>query len=322
MAVLSASLLRTNCVACGSGFSREVVGKAGDAAGLDGAKLYECSDCRTVFKAPWSTTFVPELYGYYAPRKGLSKSDLYDPLTEVRYAALLTKLKSFAQGSRLLDVGCGQGHFVNVAMKTGWDVSGIDLSEHAVAICAQFGLPVRRLDFLEGDLPPASFDVITMFELIEHLPSPGRFVSRAEQLLKAGGLLYLTTPNFDSLDRRVLAALWRGIHPAHLAYYSPRTIRRLIQSQTQLEIVETRTQNLSELTVRRLLSFKFTPQTPSLRMGDRSGPGPIEIDDTQALRHRIERSMTLKLSKSGLNKLLDSVGWGESMTCLCRKPLR
>jgi 2-polyprenyl-3-methyl-5-hydroxy-6-metoxy-1,4-benzoquinol methylase len=239
---------------------------------------------------------------------GIDKNDLYDPITESRYQRLLDSFKEIAPGTRVLDVACGEGHFVDAAIRAGWDASGIDLSKSAVAICQRFGLPVRNLDFFSSALRAASLDLITMFELIEHVSVPSRFPSRAEELLKPGGLLYLTTPNFASLDRKLLGADWHPVHREHLVYFTPRTLEKLIRTRTSFEILYIRTRNLSIAALRRLV------------FGTRHEPETTLRTKEQMLRSSIESSGPLRVLKSLLNTGLDSLGWGSAMVALCRKP--
>ncbi len=296
------------CIACGNLVSEIILRKAHDGRGKGPIFLRKCNACATVFLDSCPDGFIPGLYEYYTARIGIDKNDLYDPITESRYQRLLASFKKMAPGTRVLDVGCGEGHFVDAALRAGWDASGIDLSGSAVAICQRYGLPVKQVDFFSPGIRPASLDLLTMFELIEHVSAPSRFVIRAEELLGPGGLLYLTTPNFASLDRKLLGADWHPINREHLVYFTPPTLKKLISTHTKFEVLYIRTRNLSIAALRRLV------------FGTRHEPETALRTKEQMLRSSIEFSRPLRVLKSLLNTGLDSLGWGSAMVALCRKP--
>lgn len=300
-----------HCLVCNSSATNHLLEKTDDGRGKGPVALYECRVCKTVFLASWNDGFIPDLYNYYRARTGMDKSELYDPITESRYEKLLISFKSIVQGNKILDVGSGQGHFVDVAMRYGWDVLGVELSESAVNICKQFGLPAEKVDFFDQVLKPQSFDVITMFEFLEHVASPHRFLIRAQELLKPDGLLYLTTPNFASLGRRSLGANWHIIHREHLVYFTPHTLKALLKRYTPFNILYIRTQNLSSTAIHHLFSRIF------------KGRGSENVHDNleheQAMRQRIESSGVLRLTKRVINYVLNLFDLGESMVVLCRK---
>ena len=97
--------------------------------------------------------------------------------------------------SRLLDVGCGVGFFLEVAKEQGWDVSGIETSQFASAyVRDRLGLDVSADDLAKADFPDNSFDLITMWDVIAHVTNPGDYLKKAGKLLKQDGLLVIKTP--------------------------------------------------------------------------------------------------------------------------------
>lgn len=131
---------------------------------------------------------------------------------------------------RLLDVGCATGFSLEVASKLGWEAEGIEISEFA----CEFARRNLGIDILCGSLEDAhmeaeAFDVITMWDYIEHCPDPAKQLAHANRLLKKGGLLALTTPDISSLPARIWGARWMGIKQGeHLYYFSSATIRRFL----------------------------------------------------------------------------------------------
>src|SRR4029077_3834385 len=148
----------------------------------------------------------------------------------------------------LLDVGCGLGELVRVAVDSGWDARGIELSAEAVAVCRRFDLPCDTTNFFDPALD-GRYGLITMVELIEHVANPRTFFERAAELLEPGGVLYLTTPNFNALGRRLLGPDWPLIGPEHVNYFPPATLQGLVAT-TPFAVVGLRTKNISPSQVR------------------------------------------------------------------------
>ena len=103
----------------------------------------------------------------------------------------------------LLDVGCSAGWFMGVAQDAGWKVAGIDVSGPAVKYSRSCGFDAKVATLDNHGFAPASFDVITMFDCIEHMPSPMRALQAVRSLLAPGGIVMLTTPNVDGFFPRL-----------------------------------------------------------------------------------------------------------------------
>jgi 2-polyprenyl-3-methyl-5-hydroxy-6-metoxy-1,4-benzoquinol methylase len=133
---------------------------------------------------------------------------------------------------RLLDVGCATGFFLDEARQAGFEVVGCDVSGFAVAhACEVLGLHVVQGDFLEADLPPRSFDVITLFNVLEHLPDQRAVARKLAELLRPGGVLVVETWDYRAPVARVLGAYWHDWAPPFvLYYYTKRTLAALFGS--------------------------------------------------------------------------------------------
>jgi len=130
----------------------------------------------------------------------------------------------------LLDVGCGAGFWLNVAIEAGWDGLGIDLSPDAIAFARdRLGLNVIAGRMQDRELPESTFDVITLLETIEHLFDPMAVLRQAHRVLRPGGLIAITTPNLNSLAFKFLGQDWSILSPTeHLYYFTERTIRQML----------------------------------------------------------------------------------------------
>ena len=134
-------------------------------------------------------------------------------------------------GGRLLDVGCGPGFFLGVARSAGWDVQGIELSEAASAYAREtLQLPVLRSAIERGLVPSSSFDLVTMWDVIEHVPDPLRALQAAADALRIGGALVLTTGDVESVAAKLSGQRWHLYNlPEHLFFHSERSLRSLAE---------------------------------------------------------------------------------------------
>jgi SAM-dependent methyltransferase len=121
-------------------------------------------------------------------------------------------VKKYCPKGRLLDVGCALGFFVEVAKDFGFDAYGIDFSDYAILQAKlRLGDKVSRVN-LEKDalhFEKGSFDVITMWDVLEHLKNPEVQIQRMSKLLKKNGFLFITTVNYNSLMARLMRNTWR-----------------------------------------------------------------------------------------------------------------
>jgi len=123
----------------------------------------------------------------------------------------LKHLEQFIKPGRALDIGCATGFFLAEAETRGWQAEGVDVSEFAVQYARdQVGVSARQGDLLRMDLPAGAYDLVTMWDVIEHVPDPMAFIERAAALLRSGGVFVLATPDVDSLPARLTGKRWVG----------------------------------------------------------------------------------------------------------------
>ena len=132
-------------------------------------------------------------------------------VTDPRYLKILKILKHRKVGS-LLEIGCGDGEFLMVAKKNGWDVTGVEISKKAAKRARKKGLNVMAHD-ANNKLPFKNnfFDMIVAGEVIEHTFDDMKFLNECHRVLKKNGVLVFTTPNLLSLKNRALMLL--GFNP-------------------------------------------------------------------------------------------------------------
>ncbi len=133
---------------------------------------------------------------------------------------------------RLLDYGCGAGWYAHRMRRLGWDVTAMDFSPHAVAqVRRLFGIPTVAGTLPHPEILPASFDVITMGAVLEHVPEPHQVIAAAFEALRPGGYLVVSVPNFAGWGCRHFDRHWWGLQlPHHLLHFTPDTLRQLLTS--------------------------------------------------------------------------------------------
>lgn len=150
-------------------------------------------------------------------------------LTFRRHLRPLERIVGPPDGKRLLDVGCHIGVFVDVAQQSGWDAWGVEPSFWAAEQAQAQGLKVVNGTLATAGFEDNSFDVITLWDVIEHVPDPKGELGQVHRLLKAGCTVIIHTIDIESLFARIMGHRWPWLMEMHLYYFSPRTLRRMLE---------------------------------------------------------------------------------------------
>jgi SAM-dependent methyltransferase len=190
-----------------------------------GHVLLQCSSCGTIYPGTEPChQALDEIYDHYYDQANFE----LHPVTGAALDRLVRSLHAFRSTNRWLDVGYGAGGLLTVAERQGWSCHGVEVSPSALRYGAGRGWQVEE-SMEAASFPSKGFDVVTMIELIEHITSPDKFLQWAGRLVRPGGLLYVTTPNARSLNRRILGLDWSVISPPeHLTIWSPRGLSRAL----------------------------------------------------------------------------------------------
>ncbi len=177
-----------------------------------------CRECGSSSRAAAGNHAVQESHyaGYYEVIPPLSA------LTVERLDQWALSLVPYRRTGRLLEVGCGAGHFLAAAARHGFEAWGTEISRSGIALLEGRGLRVLAGALPELDLPDQHFDAVVLFEVLEHLEDPGRYLCECARIVRPGGGLLVTTPNFGSLSRRLLGERWRVVDPEHLVLFTAR----------------------------------------------------------------------------------------------------
>jgi SAM-dependent methyltransferase len=195
-----------------------------------------CQECGLIYLDPRPTQAeLPEYYpqdyeAYYLAGGTPHSIEQWHKLRALNMQ--LNFVQKIAPGrGRLLDVGCATGNFMRKARDSGWEVAGVELIEPAAQTArTYYGLDVSSGSVETADLPEAHFDVVTLWDVLEHLPSPQLALKRIHQLLKPEGMVVFSIPNLASFDRYLFGKQWIGWDaPRHFHMFSEVTVRRLFE---------------------------------------------------------------------------------------------
>ena len=257
--------------------------------------LIKCSICNFVFAKKIPTQKELELH-----YEGYGRNDYLSPITIKRYNNILDDFEKYKKTKKLLDVGCGIGYFLEIAIQRGWQVFGTEYTDEAIEICRKKEISIHKGVLNPENYEEESFDIITSFEVIEHINNPIQELKNFYKLLRKGGLVYITTPNFNSLLRYRLKSDYNIIcYPEHLSYYTPKTLKKVfLNTGFKKKKIET-----TGISLTRLKTSKGS-----------SNEAFISKSSTdEKIRSTIEANKMLQVIKKFVNKLLSYMGKGDSL---------
>jgi len=215
---------KKRCPACTIDIDPEIIRE------VNNFTLNRCPTCGLIFSDPMKN---PGAEWYKSLFRKSALNFVYDGLGWYHKQFLEDKMN---YGLRLLDIGCGTGIFLDSARKKGYKVYGIDINREVVDIAKErYNLKeVYAIDEEEfcDNFTYEKFDVITFFEVMEHLNNPAQFVGRVKKMLKPRGYVVLSVPNND----RVLEAIDCDIPPHHLTKWSKSCLSNFLK-KNEFEII-------------------------------------------------------------------------------------
>lgn len=226
------------CPACGSS-DWKVAGQAKDySVSGEWFELRECASCH--LKATHPQPPVQQIGRYYASEEYISHSDIRTGLTNRLFhkarAYMMQKKYNWVisasakKSGKLLDVGAGTGYFAKYMQDHGWEVIALEPDETARKIASEkLNFHLQPMESLPGQTP-GSFDVITLWHVLEHVHDINGYMNHFHSLLKAGGILLIAVPNYTSRDARQYGSQWAAYDvPRHLWHFSPASMEKLLQ---------------------------------------------------------------------------------------------
>lgn len=212
-------------------------------------RIVQCRTCDLVYLV--NPPVDGQLYDEYYKSNSLLSLEYRPDSTDSRLRELhaintqrVSRLRRLKPEGRLLDVGCGRGFFLKTAAEAGYDVYGIDVSERAVTFAREaFQVPAGTETLENLVTEGASYDVVTLWHVLEHFVDPYEALSRVYALLTSGGWVMLEVPNLHSVKFRLARNKWEGgNHPRyHRTFFTAATLRRALEksgfeSVTRLQV--------------------------------------------------------------------------------------
>ena len=213
----------------------------------DNDHLVLCDECGLVYtKYQMGIEDMKDFYGedYFVSNDSIQRG--YEHYFDSRHNINKTFSKRmnlierhYSNPGKLLDIGCAAGFFLEVGKQRGWDVCGVDISK----LCAEYardrlGVEVRNDLFTDTDFEESTFDLISMWDYLEHSFTPREDIAKARELLRENGLLVIATPDIDSIPARVCRSNWIGIKLDEHFYYFSRSVLIKLLKDMGFEIVQ------------------------------------------------------------------------------------
>lgn len=227
------------CAWCGS-IDDELIFEGPDRLhGLSGTfRLVRCKRCGVFRQNPrlkWDSLskYYPDDYLSYDYNAGGYQNSIRTWIRNRGNRKRRLAIERFQPGGRLLEVGCGTGAFLIELLNSGhWDVVGIEPNEKAASHARRTsGVPIHQGMFSDATLEPESFDAIVLWCVVEHLVQPIQDLRRAHALLKKGGSLFFSVPNYESLEAKIFGRFWSGWDlPRHLHFFPQSILHEILES--------------------------------------------------------------------------------------------
>jgi 2-polyprenyl-3-methyl-5-hydroxy-6-metoxy-1,4-benzoquinol methylase len=198
-------------------------------------RIVECVSCGIVYMNPRPHHLaVQDAYGDVEDERYVEEEEG----RVATFSESLGHVRRYASSGRLLDVGCHIGTFIALAEQAGFEVAGVEPSRWAARRAEQrVRGPVHVGVVEDTPLPEGAYDVVTMWDVIEHLPDPSSTLRAVHSALRPGGIFAITTMDVEALFPRVVGRRWPWYMQMHLVYFSRRTLGELLR-RSGFEVVE------------------------------------------------------------------------------------
>lgn len=240
-----------------------------------------------------------ELINYYS-RYGSHTHN--SEMTKARYRELLEGFEPYRKTNNILDLGCGMGFFLEEAKAKGWNVYGTEFSDNAVEGGRKIGVNMSKAPITTDTFANEMFDVITSFEVIEHINNPLEEIKIIQNILRSGGMMYVTTPNYNAIERILLKDRYDIFeYPEHLCFYTPKTLNYLF---THNGFIKKRIITTGISISRIKLLFKKTNATGIINP---------DMSTDESVRETIQSNKVFAVGKQFVNTMLNFLGCGNAL---------
>lgn len=319
------NLVQVVCAGCGSA-------KRAFRYTLQRSCIVACEDCGFCYVNPrLSSEGLRDKLQEWAQKDVVDQERLrvaFDSNALKLYDSYLAKIDGLSHtGARkLLDIGCSVGAFLTVAKKRGWDVTGVEIGNASAAYARdQLGLHVH-IGSLYEFAETGSYDAVSFLEVIEHLEQPAQALQRIHSLLKKDGLLLLSTPNYDSLFRRMFGARWWVVNceDEHIMFFTADTLSKMLRDQG-FEVLSLKIRSIDIMGILKNLRG-HKPQQAVQETSDAQGYYESR-SDKEWIKDRLRQTGLISLARAGM-RVLDTLfslrfspffGMGEQLVVIARR---
>jgi len=197
-------------------------------------RIVKCRECKLVYLSPRpsqkiiSKYYEPDSYWGFNIYDFETKADYLE--RDKVYGFLYKDTIARKQFGTILDIGAGTGLFLTKYKEKGWETIGVELSKEACEYAKRvYGMTLINGDFLKHSFPKNKFDLVTLNNSLEHIHSPKETLKKISSLLKDGGLLLITVPNFNSIGSKIFGKEWYALQPpTHLYHFTPESLTSLL----------------------------------------------------------------------------------------------
>jgi len=223
-----------------------------------GISIMECKRCELCFVYPIPS--VEKQKKYYDEHYQNGRYKTYQNAHELRMKLnekRFEEIRKYNPEGNHLDIGCATGIFLDVAHKNGLTVYGTELSKEAVTNAKKHHKNIFNGIVEQANYPSEFFELVTIYDLIEHVLDPDQTFREVNRIMKKNGLVVITTPDLKSWHAKILGRHFYQIDPfQHLFYFSPKSIRKIME-KNGFEIIEIK-KNLKIFTLEEIFNMSAT----------------------------------------------------------------
>jgi len=238
----------------------------------------------------------------------------------IRWKRQRETISKHKSGGAILDIGCSSGGFLSTMQGPSWKLHGIEMEESTAERARKItGAEVFVGEALDAPFAPESFDVVTTFDVLEHVYQPPKFLAKISEWLKPGGIYYTMLPNIESWEARMLGSYWYGLElPRHLFHFSPQSLSKVMASLGFID-VSIKTMPTSYLE----RSAHYLNMAVLEKLG--ASPAWLKSLDSEKRPSIPERAVRKALRLSAVipfGRMASAAGSGASMEAVFAKPAR
>lgn len=202
------------------------------------SRIVRCKNCNLIYTNPrLKKNYLKNLYSeeyFNNENSGVLGYEHYvkdEENIKKTFERRLKKIEKIIKPGKVLDIGCATGFFMQTAINKGWEAEGIEISEYAASIGKKNKLKIYNEDLSKIKLGKKKYDLITLWDLIEHVTDPVKTLKKVHSILKKGGIIAMTTPDVGSIPAKITRHKWVGykLSDEHLTYFSRKTIFQLLE---------------------------------------------------------------------------------------------